>query len=308
MGKLHICLFGRVRVSRGEDQPEVKLSPTEQTLLAYLLLQPGRFHPRSVLTDLSWGDRPETQARGCLNTTLWRLRRALEPDAGERGAYLVKTPAGEVGFNWKSDHWLDLTTFECSANGILALPTAAMKREDAQQLEQILPLYGGELLEGFYDDWALRERERLRASYLNCITRLILFYGGQGDYERGLHFGHLILSLDPLREDIHREVMRLYVASGQRAMAVRQYEICRKVLAEELGIPPMEETQMLFAAIGGTTAPAVPGAVGRREPALLGQALEQLTAAIRSFQATHDQLERATRLVERLTQDPAFSS
>ncbi len=305
MGQLHICLFGRVRVSRGKDQPEIKLAPSEQTLLAYLLLQPGRFHPRAVLSDLAWGDRPESQARSCLNTALWRLRRTLETGVEERGAYLVSRPAGEVGFNWESDHWLDVATFEQTANRILALPAGAMKQEHAQQIEHILALYDGELLEGFYDDWALRERDRLRTSYLNCIARLMSFNDGQGDYERALHFGQMLLNHDPLREDIHRQMMRLYVANGQRALAMRQYEICQRVLAEEMGIPPMEETQRLAADIGGREAPPVPVPGGRRESTLLAQALDQLTTAITSFQAAAEQLERATRLVERLTQETA---
>ena len=173
MEELHIRLFGRVRVAHGERAPEIRFSRGAQTLLAFLLLHPNRYHPREVLAELAWGDRPDDQARAALNTALWRLRSLLEPEGVTRGAYLRTAASGEVGFNWDSNHWLDLAVFEKCANCILAIPPDAMQPGHAGQLEAILPLYDGELLEGFYEDWAITERERLRDLNLRCLTRLM---------------------------------------------------------------------------------------------------------------------------------------
>ena len=128
------------RVTHGEGSPEIRFTRSAQTLLAFLLLHPHRYHPREVLAELAWGDRPDDQARAALNTALWRLRNLLEPEGVTRGAYLRTTSSGEVGFNWESNHWLDLAVFEKCASCILAIPPDAMQPEHARQLETILPL------------------------------------------------------------------------------------------------------------------------------------------------------------------------
>jgi DNA-binding SARP family transcriptional activator len=164
-----------------------------------------------------------------LSTALWRLRQVLEPEGIPRGTYLIARP-GAVGFNCDSDYWLDVAAFE---EGV------------GRGSEDAVTCYTADLLEGFYDDWALRERERLRMLYLDCLGRLLRRHSETGALDRALDCGRQILTLDPLREDIHREVIRLHVRNGQRALALQQYESCRIALEKELGVEPMEETRAL---------------------------------------------------------------
>lgn len=279
----------------------MKVTSKVCTLLAYLLLQRHRSHHREVLAGLFWGEYPQDKARSCLSTALWRLRGILEPEGISRGTYLVITPA-EVSFNQESDHWLDVALFEAQLSRVLTLPPDVMEIADAQELKAALQLYTGELLEGFYDDWVLRERERLRLLYLNSLLRLMAYYKHRGAYKEGLACGQQILQHDPLREDIHREVMCLYLRSGQRALAVQQYEICRKLLSVELDIPPMPETQTLYEQI-------VPGAGHSQRPDTLGgdpasiwSALQQLRLAVQCFDKMRAHLERSIQLIEHLTE------
>ena len=79
-----------------------------------------------------------------------------------------------------------------------------------------------------------------------------------------LRCGQQILTLDPLREDVHRELIRLHLRRGHRALALHQYEQCRAVLDDELGVEPMEETRALCAALLPSTAHAVRHAPGCR--------------------------------------------
>jgi DNA-binding SARP family transcriptional activator len=181
-----------------------------KALLGYLTLFRHRFHAREVLAGLFWGDSSEKRARSCLSTTLWRLRKVLEPDHVPTGTYLVTTPTGEVGFNQESDHWLDVEVFEKQVKHILARPYESLKPKEVSQLEEALNLHEGELLEGFYDDWALRERERLRSLFVKGQIHLLYHYSHHAAWEQGLACARNILNLDPLREEIHREMMRLY--------------------------------------------------------------------------------------------------
>jgi DNA-binding SARP family transcriptional activator len=306
---LHIHLFGRIRVAFTDEPSEVNITPTAQRVLAFLLLQPHRFYQREVLATLCWGDRSEEQARACLNTTLWRLRRSLEPESTGSSSYLITTSSGEIGFNWESDHWLDLTIFEACATRILAQPPQSLAAEQAQMLESILPLYAGDLFEGIYDDWAIQERERLLTYYLDCLAHLMRYYGYQGSYEQSLRFGQLLLRRDPLREEIHREVMRLHWQAGQRSLAIQQYENCQKLLAEELGIAPMPETDTLYTQllsgveppqttpVNGSTAPRIEP---NSRPPQFDDAFQQLVQAMQKLDAAREDLGQAMQQVERL--------
>jgi DNA-binding SARP family transcriptional activator len=300
MEELHIWLFGRVRVAHGEGAPEIRFTRGAQTLLAFLLLHPRRYHPREVLAELAWGDRPDDQARAALNTALWRLRNLLEPEGVARGAYLRTTSAGEVGFNWDSDHWLDLAVFEKCASCILAIPPDAMEPGHARQLEAILPLYNGELLEGFYEDWAINERERLRDLHLSSLARLMRYHHRRAEPERGQQYAQEILRLDPLREEIHREAMRLYAENGQRALALRQFELCRQALAAEMGIAPMPETEAVYHQILSDAGTAMLPLLTNPAPTTLSHALQQLRTAHQEFTRAQGQLQRAIDLVEQL--------
>jgi DNA-binding SARP family transcriptional activator len=174
------------------------------------------------------------------------------------------------------------------------------------ELKVALDLYTGELLEEFYDDWALRERERLRALYLSSLKRLMEYYQQQGTYAESLSCGQLILQYDPLREDIHRALMRLHSEHGQRGHAVRQYEVCRAVLAAELGVVPLEETQALFAQIvlpDGSRQDAAESGNWDGEPTNLQQALHQVQAAMQSLDLARERLQRAVQRVQYFAND-----
>jgi DNA-binding SARP family transcriptional activator len=292
MPTLHFQLFGNHCVVRqGSEAGEIHLLPAARSLLAYLLINREQRHSRDVLAEVFWQHDAE-RARKCLRTTLWRLRSELEGEA-DGGAYLLVSPQGEIAFNTASDHWLDVAAFEEGVARGLARLGPEMAAADAAALEAACACYRGDLLQSVYDDWAIRERERLRLLYLRALTGLLCYYRRVGDYEQGLACGERILAMDPLREKVHREMMRLHARQGQRVLAVRQYEWCRTVLEEELGIGPMPETEAVFQQITGE-ANGNRNQGGRRErPVSLQQAVQQVAASMQAVEQTQAQLEQA---------------
>jgi DNA-binding SARP family transcriptional activator len=280
MATLRIQLFGTVQVTHDGRASDGRLIHAVQSLLAWLLLNRRKTHARETLAGLFWGEQTESRARSCLSTALWRLRLVLEPEGIPRGTYLVTRPA-VVGFNCESDYWLDVAAFE---EGV------------GRGSEEAVACYTGDLLEGFYEDWALRERERLRMLYLDCLGRLLRRHSESGALERALDCGRQILALDPLREDIHREVIRLLVRNGQRALALQQYESCRAALEAELGVEPMEETRALCADLLKARGKPIPGkAMARIAPAL--------RAAAAKLDEARDALADALRIAETETSE-----
>lgn len=290
MDSLRIHLFGTMQVYCGGTASPVAMARVPKVLLAYLLLQPDRLHPRPILANLLWGDRSEEQARNCLNTALWRLRRVLEPEGAGRGRVLLTTPGGEIGLKGEGSYWLDVAELERRVAGALGRPPASWTAGDAAQVEEAVQLYTGDLLEGLYEDWALRERERLRELYFQGLGRLMGYYRQQGDLANSRRCGQKILAVDPLREEVHRALMGLYWEQGQRTAALQQYRICCELLERELGVPPMAETEALAQRI--TSAGAAGAGVVQASPAAVGMA-----AGAPAFGLAVQEVERALRCV-----------
>lgn len=287
MAVLRIQLFGTVRVSHAGPPHDTRLIHAVQSLLAWLVLHRRRTYARETLAGLFWGEHTEARARSCLSTALWRLRRVLEPSGITRGTYLIAKNSGEVGFNCDSEHWLDVAEFEEGVQRHLPERTAAGRERDWSGAEAAVSHYTGDLLEGFYEEWALRERERLRILYLDSLGTLLSHYSETGALQQALRCARQILALDPLREEVHREVIRLHLRSGHRALALQQYESCRALLDEELGVEPMEETQALHVELMRSNS-------GRHEVALrAAPAARKSQRVVPSLRAAAEKLDEA---------------
>jgi DNA-binding SARP family transcriptional activator len=286
---LHVSLFGGFNIELEGTDERKGLTQTTQSLLVYLLLFRHKTHSREILAATFWREYPQARARNCLNTALWRLRRYLEPKGTPPGTYLISSPAGELGFNLQCGYWLDVDVFEKQIVSLQYIPAEKIQEEDITRLESAIQLYSGDLLEGYYYDWVLRERERLRDCYLDCLYYLMYYFTAQDSVSKAASYGQEILSNDPLREDVHRHLMRLYMKNGQRCLALRQYDRCRQVLAKELKVPPMDETQDLCRRITGHEAM---GEEKHPASAELQQALEKLHWAVRCMNHAQRKFQR----------------
>jgi len=308
MVALSVSLFDGFHLTHTAGPGKIKITPSVQQLLAFLLIKRRRLHPRPVLAGLFWGDSSEERARSCLSTALWRLRKALEPEGIPKGTYLLTTSSDKVGFNVDSDHWLDVAAFEENLTPVLTEPIESMEPEKADRLENALELYHGELLNGCYEDWALRERERLRSLHLDGLIHLMGYYSHHQVYDRAISCGCTILDKEPLREGIQRDVMRLFMESGQRKRAITQYKSCCRMLDEELGIGPMEETQELYREIlrgrslsgsSLTTRPTTDNTPTEKTTSS-EKAVQILYRAMRELDRSGRELRHAIGLLERL--------
>jgi DNA-binding SARP family transcriptional activator len=112
-----------------------------------------------------------------------------------------------------------------------------------------------------------------------------------------LVLGQQILDLEPLREDIHRAMMRLYLKNGQRAQAARQFDICSMILARDLSIQPVEETQALYKQII-TDADDSPQPKLTNSLTSYNQAVDQLRRATQTIELAQEQVQQALRFIK----------
>jgi DNA-binding SARP family transcriptional activator/biotin operon repressor len=239
MSVLRICLLGGLTLAWGDAPLSPVAGVAARSLLAYLVTYRDRPHTRDLLVGTFWPDLPDSVARRRLSQSLWQIRRALRPHP----ALLIE--GDTVQFNPDLPLWLDVEQFEQQvASGKQRDETLA-----ADSLLLAVELYQGDFLAGYYDDWVLVEQERLREAFLGVLERLVGGLKARGDYEGALACARRLVAEDPLREEAHCEVMRLCHLLGRDNEALQQYQICRRVLADELDAEPSASTVALAAEI-----------------------------------------------------------
>jgi DNA-binding SARP family transcriptional activator len=103
----------------------------------------------------------------------------------------------------------------------------------------------GELLPGWYDDWVLLERERLRHLRMQALEAVAARLASLGRHCEALQAAHAVVRAEPMRESAHRTVVSVHLSEGNVAEAVRAYEFFRTMLEDELGVPPTEQMTRL---------------------------------------------------------------
>lgn len=233
--EFHVHMLGGLELFIKEDQQgaprALQRPPTakSQSLLAYLILRPGRIVPRELLGGMFWGDRPEARARRSLSTALWHIRRCFP------GHDPISGGIHDVRFEKAFPIQVDVHRFETLASA-----------ENVPELEECVRLYKGELLEGLYDDWIIDARYVLQEQYVAALGKLMAVYENQSRPRHTLNTARRLLQENPLREDVHRAAMRAYCALGQRNHALEQYQTCQEVIRQELDVETLPETRRLF--------------------------------------------------------------
>lgn len=292
MAELDVRLFGPGTVRHGDSEPRSTLTPGERALLGYLVLHRGRSHRRESLAHLLWDDADEACARNRLRTALWRLRKTLEPGDALSGTYLISPRRGEIQFRDGPGVWLDLSSVENAAHALQSCSVDDLTSRDVEEIEQDLAVYTGELLEGTDAPWLLLARERYAQMFLNAQAKLLIWHAAAGEFAQAIEAGRRILELDPLREEVHRALIRIYGQRGQRAQAIRQFQSLRLLLRTELDVTPLPETIAVAAEAANGTPP-----VGWEVASALPDILDQVERAREALDLAADELDRVRRLL-----------
>lgn len=241
---LEIFLFGEPRlVYRGREQ-SFEAPPKAMPLLAYLLLHRQSAIPREAVAQTLWPDATEEEARANLRRHIHYVRKALP-----EGDWVLATTR-TLQWNPDAPYRVDVGEFE--------------QQSRVEPLRKFaVQLYAGDLLQRYLDDeWLLFERERLRNLQLGNLSSLIAQAEDAQDFAAIDAYAHMLLALDPWREDALRTMMRARVARGDRSGALAVFDRFRERLDEELAIAPMAETTALFSEIARSGEEAVPGSPG----------------------------------------------
>jgi DNA-binding SARP family transcriptional activator/Tfp pilus assembly protein PilF len=208
-------------------------------LLAYLVVTASP-QSRESLATLLWGDVDDQRARNSLRNALYVIGRELEPASPLVASQRQVRIDGD-------ETWLDIKAFKRPIQGRDTDAAAA------SPLAEALALWRGPFLDGLsvrgapdFDDWISRMREQLDRHHRQGWLMLSRVHERTGNWQEALGAARRALALDPLFEASHRQVMHIHLRMGNRVSAVRQYERCREVLLDELGVTPNARTQSLY--------------------------------------------------------------
>ena len=245
MTEIRLFLFGSPRVERNQQPIDLGLRKA-LALVSYLAVN-GQPQSRDFLAGLLWPESDQTTARGNLRRTLYILRKKVGDD-------VLKVSKENLGVSPNVSFWLDVKLFREKMS--VCPPENFPDPHCRKEWEEAAALYTDDFMAGFsvpdsqaFDEWQFFEREELRQKLGGVLKQLAQYYLLNDRPSEAIPHARRRLALDQFHEPAHRMLMELYARAGQQAAALRQYQECRRLLNEELGISPEAVTVELYEAI-----------------------------------------------------------
>ncbi len=234
MTTFDIRLFGAIEIRRDGALLTDFRSQKALVLLAYLICE-NRPVTRDYLAGLGWPEMQQSQALGLLRRSLHDLNSQLPGCLDIDRRMVCFRPAASATVD--IDQFVTLTA-----------------QNDVDAWLQAEALYRAPFLHGLYLDgapelesWLLREQERWQGEFIQLLNRLATYHTERAAYAQAFAFTQQVLTIEPWREETHRQAMLLLARLGQTDAALTQYETCRRALREELDVEPARETKNLRA-------------------------------------------------------------
>ncbi len=269
---MEIYLFGSCQIV-WQGQP---FTLPRRQLRALLYRLAAQLEPvsRAHLAFLFWPDEPDAAARRSLTRLLSSLRVALPH------SHMLLLSEETAALN---------PTFITSDSDAFARDCTAT---DTAVLAQTATLYRGPFMAGFslpdaaeYEAWQMQTTYDFAAQHLALLANLVARCTAAADYASAIPYARQYLAADNLDETMHRRLIALYTAVGERTAALRQYEQCALILERELGVSPLPQTRAALHPQPTTiTTPSLPLLPSLELP-LLGreEALAQMEMAYNQF-------------------------
>lgn len=238
---LRISTLGEYQIFYKHRQLEFKYKKTS-ALLIYLLLNRKPF-ARDSIAYLFWDKLDHQEALKELSRQIYFIRKNIP-------SKILSFAHGKdvLSLNISDEVWLDVFEFE----NLCSKVEHAQGKDKIDLLRKLIDLYKADFLENFYIkqaeefiEWISLEQDRLRNKFINILNIYCLYCLDKKEYNLAIELGKVSLKRDSLQEEIHQKLIYAYNACKQKNLAIKQYEICKNVLAKE-GFTLSEETETLY--------------------------------------------------------------
>lgn len=216
-------LFGGPYVTLANIRQDVPEG--SKRLLAFVALLRKRIERRHAAGTL-WPQGGDRRAAGNLRSALWRLRgTGLDILVADKWSLRLCEDV-EVDVHLVGE-WASRVIDGNTQDGDLAVSPSWIDALD--------------LLPGWYDDWALMERERLRQRMLHALDALSRHLADAGRFADAIDAAMLAVSAEPLRESAQRTLIEAHMTEGNVVEARRAYQRYRQLVRIELGVEPSHD-------------------------------------------------------------------
>lgn len=197
---------------------------------------------KDQIVDKLWEDDLDDQG---FKVALHGINKALEPDRKSHSETKYFLRVGHTYQLSLDDIWVDAIAFE----SLIKLGNESLNENpelSTKAFREALALHQGTFLpDRIYEDWSADERERIQLLYLgttNALAELII----NENPSESIQLCQEALLIDVAWEEAYRIQMEAYYIKGNRPMAIKTYQVCEKVLQEELGIKPLPDTKKMY--------------------------------------------------------------
>lgn len=279
------------RVVEAEDFP----GRQGRLIFAYLATS-ARPVPRAELADALWPQGPPPNWKRDLSALISRLR-ALLAAVGLDGGHSLIGAGGCYHLRLPVDAVVDVDVARRSAEQAARL----LKNGDGEQaLAAALAASAAArrpFLPGEEGPWTTAVRSELEHALIAALDVAAEVLGARGEPTRALTYAEEVVRLAPFRESGYVRLMRLHIATGNRAEALGVFAQCRDLLAAELGVDPAPETEAVYleALRAGLDSPITLSVGSEPVRAPVGN----LPAATTTFVGRDRDLERVAASLER---------
>ncbi len=202
-------------------------------------------HPEGLTKEevgiIFWPDSSSSELKMRFKNAIYRMRHAI-------GSEAVLFQDNFYQFNRAIDYEYDVQNFIVAFNHFKDEKITIKKKAS---LSTAINLYTGPYLPDIDETWVIADRQKYLEMFLKAVDEIIKINIENKEYEEALDYCQQALKEDTCNEEIFRAIMEIYATLGNKAAISKQYEICRKVLKDELNTSPSTQTIELFESLIG---------------------------------------------------------
>jgi len=246
---LRIYLTGGVCLLTPERLIPAERLPRRQGRLAfaYLVSERSRPVPRDELAAVLWPESIPTSGEVALSALVSKLRTLLVEAGLDRRALAASDACYRLEL--PKEAWVDTETAHEAVHEAEAALRAGAHAAAYAPAVVAAAILRRPFLPGAEGEWVERRRDAYRELLVRALDVLAEVHSWNAEPALALRVAEQAVALEPYRESGYRKLMRLHHLAGDRAQALRVYERCRDLLAEELGAAPAPETEAVRAAL-----------------------------------------------------------
>ena len=235
--RISIKALGRTQVKIGEQQVKLAAWKTQSVRdLFFFILQHMDGVTKEDIGEVFWPEADQQTIRLRFKNSIYRVRHAL-------GTESIALLDEAYRFNRTLDYDYDVENFMQEISSAYSTDDQSMK---IQHFKNALALYKGQYLPKIDYEWALVQRENLHQKFLEIAANLINLLIETKQYQQAIAYSQRAIEIEPCSEAAHRSAMIAYSAMGDKAGMVRQFDKCKKLLLNDLGVTPSPQTENLY--------------------------------------------------------------